>query len=696
MGATVRTLHRSFAGGEITPEMYGRLDDVRYQTGLATCLNFVTLPHGPATARPGFEFVREVKDSTKKVRLLPFSFSATQTLVIEMGAGYFRFHSNGGTVVDGGGAPYEIANGYAEADLFEIKYVQSADVVTLTHPDYPVKELRRLAATSWEFVDADFGAGIDPPGSVSATPTTAGASYLRVDRYVVTSVKGTAESAASASASATNNLSAADTYNTVSWSAVTGATGYRVYRQSGGLYYLIATIEDGATTSVIDDNLPYNGGITPPQASDPFASTDNYPAAVTYFEQRKVFGGTNAQPQNIWTTRTGSEVDFNYSVPPRDDDSIQFRIAAREFNQIVHIVPVQDLIIMTQAGEWRVESGGAPLTPGTLGVKPQSYAGSGHATPITTGSNLIFADTAGHVREMAYADSAGGYLTGDLSLRAPHLFNGYDIVDAAQAKAPYPILWFVSTSGTLLGLTYIPEQQVAGWHQHVTGAVYDDDGVLLTKHIFESIAAVREGSETALYAVIQREINGSSVRYIERMRSFLFDNQADAFVVDAGVYYSGAEISTVTEGLDHLEGEEVSILADGAVHPPQRVIGGQITLDNAASTLVIGLPIVSEIKTLPFAVEMQGAGQGRPKNVNKVWLRVYRSSGIFAGPTADKLTEYKQRTTEPYGTPPSLKTDELELPVAPQWSTNGQLVIRQTDPLPLTLLSMALETVLAG
>ncbi|MFU1966178.1 hypothetical protein ACLQ86_25305, partial [Bordetella bronchiseptica] len=104
---------------EISPEMFGRIDDVKYQSGLAICRNFVVKPQGPAENRAGFAFVREVKDSAKKVRLIPFTYSVTQTMVIELGAGYFRFHTNGGTLLDGA-VPYEIANPYAEADLFNI------------------------------------------------------------------------------------------------------------------------------------------------------------------------------------------------------------------------------------------------------------------------------------------------------------------------------------------------------------------------------------------------------------------------------------------------------------------------------------------------------------------------------------------------------------------------------------------------
>lgn len=110
----LRALQRSFAGGEVAPELFGRIDDAKYQTGLALCRNFIIKPQGPAENRPGTRFVREVKDSTKAVRLIPFTYSTTQTMVLEVGAGYFRFHTDAATLMSGG-VPYEIANPYAEA-----------------------------------------------------------------------------------------------------------------------------------------------------------------------------------------------------------------------------------------------------------------------------------------------------------------------------------------------------------------------------------------------------------------------------------------------------------------------------------------------------------------------------------------------------------------------------------------------------
>lgn len=675
----IRTNARSFGGGEVTPEFWGRIDDAKYQTGLATCRNFIVQPHGPVSNRPGTEFVREVKDSTKKVRLIPFVYNNDQTMVLEFGAGYIRFHTQGGTLMSGS-TPYEVTTPFAELDLFDVHYVQSADVLTLVHPNYRPRELRRLGATNWVMSTITFASTLSPPGSVSAT-AHAGATpgTPTTWEYVVTAIgeNGLDESTYSSTASCSNNLFDDGAYNTIAWSAVTGAIRYNVYKLSNGLYGFIGQT---AATSFNDTNIAADVAATPPEIVDPFQGTNNYPGAVSYFEQRRCFGGTNNQPQTLWMTKSGTESNLNYSIPTRDDDSIQFRVAAREANQIRHIVPLTNLILLTAAAEWRVTSVNSDaITPSTVSVRPQSYIGANKVQPQIVNNNLIFCSArGGHLRELAYNWQASGYITGDLSLRAPHLFDGYDVVDMAYSKSPLPIVWGVSSSGRLLGLTYVPEQQIGAWHWHDTV-----DGS------FESCAVVAEGQEDVLYVVVKRTINGATKRYVERMRPKLYTDPKDAFYVDCGDTYDGVPTSTIT-GLNWLEGKTVNLLVDGAVHPQRTVSGGQVVLDYPASKVQVGLPINADIQTLPLAFETLGYGQGRRKNVNKVWLRVYKSSGIFVGPNVDNLTEAKQRTVEPYGTPPTYKSEEVEIVVQPDWTDGGQVYVRQRDPLPLTIVSMTL------
>lgn len=764
---TIRTLQRSFAGGEVSPEMFGRIDDAKYQSGLSKCLNFIVKPQGPVENRPGFAFVREVKDSTKSVRLIPFTYSTTQTMVLEMGEGYFRFHTQGATLLDGG-APYEIANPYAEADLFDIHYVQSADVLTLVHPNYAPRELRRLGATSWQITIINFAATLSPPSpvtvlgngkgndyfyqyavtavaadgseSIASDPATAGGQSItgitKANPGVITTanphnftvgmgvyVRGitgmtelnktyyvvdTVPSATTITlrdiagnvidttafstyvsggdvrkAGALNNLFATGGANTVTWPAVTDAVSYNIYKFQGGLFGYI-----GQTKGLvfIDDNIDPDLSKTPPIYDDAFPGAGDYPGAVSYFEQRRVFAGTINKPHNIWMTRSGTESNLSYSLPVKDDDRIAFRVAAREANTIRHIVPLTQLLLLTGAAEWRVTSiNSDAITPTTISVRPQSYVGASNVQPVIVNNALIYAAArGGHVHELGYNWQANGFTTGDLSLRAAHLFDTFDIVDVAYSKAPQPLVWFVSSSGNLLGLTYVPEQQLGAWHQHDTAGA------------FESCTVVAEGDEDVLYCVIRRTINGQSVRYVERLASRLFAEASDAFFVDCGLTYDGVASDTIS-GLDHLEGETVSILADGAVHPQRVVTGGAITLDVESSKVQIGLPITADLQTLPLAAQIDGAfGQGRYKNVNKAWLRVYRSSGIFVGPSADKLTEAKQRTNEDYGTPPALKSQEIPVMVTPSWADSGQVYVRQADPLPLTVVSMTTEVALGG
>jgi hypothetical protein len=240
----------------------------------------------------------------------------------------------------------------------------------------------------------------------------------------------------------------------------------------------------------------------------------------------------------------------------------------------------------------------------------------------------------------------------------------------------------VSSSGKLLGLTYVPEQQIGAWHQH------DTDGV------FESICVVAEGAEDVLYAVVKRTINGATKRYVERMRPRATTLE-DAFHVDAGLTYIGTP-ATVFSGLGHLEGKTVSILADGAVHRQLVVVSGSVTLDVAASKVHIGLPIIADLQTLPLAMDLPGFGQGTKKNVNKIFLRVDKSSGINAGPSFDALVAAKIRTTEAYGSAPRLQTRIIEVVNKSAWGDDAQVCVRQSDPLPLTITAYTLDLSLGG
>lgn len=755
----VKTLLRSFAGGEISPEMFGRIDLDKFQTGLATCRNFITLPHGPARSRQGFRYILQAKYSDRVCSLIEFSYSTAQTYTLEFGHEYVRFHTNGGTLLEasqnietatkadpceititghgysdgdwvyvsgvegmtelngryyivaneatdtftlqdlngndidssafttytsGGtvGKVYEVATPYVEADVLDLHHVQSADVLTLVHPSYAPRELKRLSAANWTLTTISFVPNIAAPTSVSvvATVGTGTTTYT----YIVTAVSTTEleESVASGSASITNNLATSGNKNTISWTGNADAIRYNVYKERNGLYGYIGQT-DG--TSFVDDNIAADVTRTPPEADNPFASTNQYPSAVSYFEQRRCFAGSNLLPQNLWMTRSGTESNMNYSIPTQDDDAITIRIAAREVNRIRHIVPLSDLILLTTSGEWRVWAQNSDaITPTTVSVRPQSYNGANNVQPVVTGNSVVYVrNQSSRLHELSYNWESNAYKSDDVSIMAPHLFDDYQITDMAITKTPVPIIWCVRSDGKLLGLTYMPNQKVFAWHIH------DTDGLV------ESISAISENNVDVLYASIKRTINGNTLRYIERLDIQGTTSLEDAFHVDSGLTYEGTATTTI-KGLWHLENKLVNILSDGAVHPQQSVRNGQITLQQAAEKVHVGLPITADLQTLPVSLEMEAFAQGRQKNVNKAWLRVYRSSGIKVGPSFDKLTEVKQRTTQPYGSPADLLSEEVSIMITPTWSDGGQICVRQTNPLPLSILSMVVDVALGG
>ena len=741
-----KSLYRSFAGGEISPELFGRLDLVKFQTGLSKCLNFVTLPHGPAVRRPGFRFIGEARDSTRDVRLVPFVFSASQAVIIEMGHQYVRFHDQTGTVLEAtkviasvvastvtvnahgystgddvfigsrfhritvtgvntfttadrwGAATtavgttaarvYALTSPFSDTHLAALTYAQDSDVITFTSQDVAATELRRSGATSWAFTTVGFTPPLSAPTGGTCVATKPTPTNVTAQHYKITALAANLvdESLASADATDTNNLSIAGNFNTISWSAVAGASRYYVYKQRGGTYGFI-----GQTTglSLVDDNILADTTTSPPEDNIELnTGTDDYPATVTYLERRRWFAGTYAAPQTVWATRNGTASNLTSSVPSREDDGLVFKLAAQQQHAIRHLIPLSDLLALTVGGEFRIFADGGPaISPTTLSIKPQGFSGAAQVRPVLTAASALYVQAQGsRVRELAYDSSGTGfYRSNDVSLLATHLFNDYTLTDLAYTRAPESVLWAVRSDGVLLGLSYVPEQQVFGWHQHTT------DGA------FESVAVIPEDNADQLYAVVSREVNGRAVRYIERMETRFFGDQDNAFFVDSGLTYDGTAATTIS-GLHHLEGEAVQILADGAVVSGKTVIGGAVTLPSAASVVHVGLGYTSDLSTLPLAYESApAAGQGTTKNVSKVYLRVVASSAFKAGPTFSSLRSNPARqVSDPYDRPPSLQTFEVPLSLDPKWASDGLVCVRQDLPLPLTIAAMALETAVGG
>lgn len=682
----VRAYQPSFTGGEVAPSLYARTDLAKYATSLRTCRNFFVMPHGGVATRPGLELVCEVKTSSKRVRLIPFQFNTTQAYVLEFGDQYMRVIKDGGRVTSGG-SPYEISTPYVEADLDRLAFTQSADTMYLVHPSYAPRKLTRTAHDSWTLTTVSFAPATSAPSGVSATPTGSGGTAETVG-YKVTAINDETgeESLPSDAASATGWTESTwpqSAYVTVSWSEVSGCTQYRVYKNDNGIYGFVGVTE---ATSFKDDNISADVSDTPPGARNPFSGAGSYPSCASFFEQRLYYGATNNSPQTVFGSNINSFNNFNTSRPAGDDEAITFTIASGQVNEIRHIVPLREMILLTSGGEWKVSgSGDAALSPASITIKPQSYRGSSRVRPLVIGDTIIYVQDKGSiVRDLAYKLESDGFTGTDLSVLSNHLFDGYTITDWAYQQVPHSIVWAVRSDGALLGFTYMREHEVWAWHRH------DTDGS------FEAVASISESGEDATYFVVRRTINGQTKRFIERLHSRQFSAAEDYFGVDCGLTYSGSPATTIS-GLSHLEGKEVAIFAGGDVLARQTVTSGAITLPRAYSKVHVGLPYSCDLETLDVDA---GAGQGgtiqaKRKTIAKVTLRVLKSRGFYAGPSSDKLTQTKMTITN-YDTAIAAYTGDMELVLQPTWNSNGRVFIRQSDPAPLTVLAIIPDIEVGG
>lgn len=822
---------------------------------------------------------------------------------------------------------------FAAADLAILKYVQSADVMTLTHPSYTPYQLTRSQHWVWTFTPITFQSKTPSPAGVTAqsnmqpsafsiqsataanpaifgsngndlangdrvlinpaagsgwaplagTPytvtnaktdgsfwllnaagvpvdgtsygswTTGNVQHVQTQyEYVVTAIgaNGATESLPSsiASCSGATLSRVAGARNTITIPAQSGPTMYNIYRTAenasgsppaGALFGFIGSVTaQSSTMTFVDNNITPDFTNCPPQGNNPFTG-NNYPACSTYFQQRQVFGGLANQPDGLALSKSGDFLNMDYSSPSKADDSIQVTIASQQVNAIKHLLPMTSLIALTASGAWRVDGGSqsSVITPSQFDAVPQAYNGCSDVPPIVINYDILYVQAKGAtVRDLSYNFYVNIYTGTDMTVLSKHLFDGHQIVEWAYAEEPYKVIWAVREDGVLLSFTYIKEQDVYAWARH------DTNGLV------KSVCSISEGSENAVYFVVERMVNGQLVQYVERMASRILGGDpsigepADltrAWFVDCGRQYplsypaatlyplaasgtpgiygvnivnggqgytnptivdaggSGATFTatvaagvitainattpgivtgrtnlvisdptgsgavataivqaqvvmnasaavfgaqhvgavlraasgmgtvvavpsstqivvnvtaellsiwplaagawsltipvTTVRGLDHLEGQTVAILADGNVQPQQTVVGGSVTLARPATSIVVGLPYQSQLKTLYLDVQGGPTIQSKRRKVSAVTVRMLNSRGMKIGQTFDILHEFKERTTQPMGQPIQLITGDERITLDPLYDLAGQICIQQDDPLPCTVLGVIPE-----
>lgn len=445
---------------------------------------------------------------------------------------------------------------------------------------------------------------------------------------------------------------------------------------SQALLTMVATDSTG-TGAVVTPVLNVDGG------------TQN-PSCSTYFLQRQVYADTQSQPQTLWFTTVGAFGNMNVSTPTKDSDAITRTLTGRQVNEIRHLVPVgTSMLIMTSGAEWRCWPGpsSSALTPGACFTLPQTAHGCSHVPPIQAGNDVLFIQEKGsRVRALRFDAIQDQYQSFDMSVLSSHLLvdtaGTFQIVEWAFAAEPNQIVWGARSDGVLLGFTYMREHDVYAWHRHTT------DGAV------ESVATVTEpdgygGYEDALWLIVNRTIGGQTRRTLERMVSRTFPTIADAWFVDCGLQYSGAPVTSVG-GLDHLEGKLVAILGDGNVVPSQVVTGGAVALDGAYAKVIVGLPYSADLETLNLELPTQTSptAQGLMKKIGRVIVRVKEARGLSVGLNQGALQEVKQRSRETLGTALQPYSGDWQISVPSEWNRDGRIFVRQSYPLPATVLDV--------
>jgi len=559
-------------------------------------------------------------------------------------------------------------------------------------------------------------------------------------------------------------------------SLIEDASSYNIYRESNGIFGYIGTTssakfrDEGLLEPDISD--------TPPVEQRLFNATDKYPSAVAYFQQRRMFSNTNTEIEKIWGSKTGNLANFSIRSPLQDNDAVSWNLAGTQVNAVKNLIDLGGLVIFTASGEWTAQGNSAgALLPGEINPKQISYSGSGDLRPLIINNTALFVQARGTVvRDLGFDFEVDGYRGNDLTVFAAHLFDNYAIADWAFQQIPHSIVWVARNDGKLLGLTYIKEHAIWGWHQH------DFKGGTV-----ENVVSVPEGSEDALYLVIKRTIDGSVRRYLERLHTRKITDIKDSVFVDSSLSHDGANTTATTMtltaaggwtnedsltmtasasffaatdvgneihlvgsggtliraaiegytsptvvsvrpnkdvpvamqgvaitswgkaikvigGLWHLEGEEISVLGDGfvAANPNNdaydliTVADGEATLPKAYVVIHAGQPITADLTTLDIDVADGETLIDKKKNISQITSMVEDSRGMFAGRQApatddslDGLYELKIRSEEGYDDPVALRTGPVDIKIESNWNSNGRVFIRQTDPLPLSVLSIA-------
>ncbi|MDB5491201.1 MAG: hypothetical protein JWO78_1050 [Micavibrio sp.] len=629
----IRQIKTTFTAGEISRSLLGRGDLRAYDNGAMTLRNVFIQPTGGVTRRAGTRYVDTARGPG---RLISFEFNTEQVYLLVLTAGKLDIYADGGLsqTID---APWE------ENQVQNIAWTQSADTMLIVHPDIsPLRLVRQaggnFALLEWEFFVDD------------------GVTYQPYYKFADPQV----------------NLTPSATTGTITITAsasVFVAEHQGVHLRIGGKEVLITDFDSGTVVSAQVVETLAATSATIDWEEQAFSAVRGYPATVAFHQGRLVIGGSRDLPNRLWFSKSNDMFNFDQGTG-LDDESIEFAILSDQVNAIRGMFAGRHLQVFTSGSEWMVS--GTPLTPTTVQVARQTRIGSlvdRHVPPVNVeGATLFIARNRQQICEFIYTDLEQAYQTTDLALLSRHMI--VDPVDQ-DFDPRRRLLFIVRGDGKLLSLTVYRAEAVAAWTMHETGG-HETGGAFL------SVAVVGDN----VYTLVQRA------------QGVMIEQLDDALDLDCALEGTHAEPAAVWAGLGHLEGERVSILADGVVQADQDVHEGSVTLENPARQVVIGLPFTHVVEPLPPG--SQGAdGAARAVRLIEASFRIEGTAALRLD-TGRGLRDIALRqigVDASPGLPPPVVSGDIRVR-AFGWMPGGTRPlwrIEQSVPLPFTLLAVSTE-----
>lgn len=560
--------------------------------------------------------------------------------------------------------PVEIVTPYREEDLAQLKRAVSNDVMYLFHPDYPPAKLIRYSHVQWEYNVVGFigTENIQRQGELGfaktiilisqANPgvvTCRSHGFKHGDRVYINHCLGMLE--------VNGNI-------------------YTVANPTTHNFQLQDTDTTGFSQFYVDDGGYKPGTVI--KVVDVFKDAGDYPSCGVFHNQRLCLGGFKNQPLTFKLSNI-AEYERFISDAKSPDGAIDFKLVADKVNRIRWIAGVKDFIIGTTGGIWMVGAASQAEAFSQTNVNAERTVSIGVANiePRVSNDALMWVTRAGtSLRLFMYSLEEDRWVAPDMMRIADHIALGVDednsgITEMDFQQEPYPILWARRRDGQFLGLTLNAQEQVYGWFR------VPIDGTV------ESLCvSSQDNREDEVWLIVKREINGVTRQYVEYFKPHrTFGQLEDSFYVHCGLSYSGVPRSIFTN-LDHLEGKDVKILADGVVKNAT-VISGVIGISPAASKVHIGLANTARISPMPIHTgSAYGSSVGKVQKVHRVTVCFHETAGGKYGPTFDDLKPI------PFDDITVMNTENVEAEFHGDWVKEANVCIEQDEPLPMTILAM--------